>query len=105
MLARRTRQASLPENLEEATIDSMTTGQSAYTLPWGMWVDTERHCWLHPKYPISDKPHGTREMRIELKEDGYHVWTPPGETWSPQREPGFISPADTQYIPVAVLYS
>jgi hypothetical protein len=98
------KQATLPEDLEGATVDSMMTGQAAYMVPWGMWVDRDRHCWLHPKYTISSHLGGTFEMRIELREDGYHVWPPQGETWSTQQEPGFVSPTDTEYIPVVELH-
>ena len=98
------RQAKLPEDLERNTIDSMTTGDVGYTLPWGMWVDTDRNCWLHPKYPIDESPHGTAQMRVALHENGYHVWAPPGETWDPQAEPGYMSPQNTQYIPVVELH-
>ena len=104
MLGLNRRQATLPEDLEESTIDSMTTGETAYTLPWGMWVDSDRNCWLHPKYSITPQVLGTSSMRIELREDGYHVWPPPGETWSPTAQPGYMSPADTQYLPVVRLH-
>jgi hypothetical protein len=98
------RQASLPKYLKKATVDSMTTGQVAYTVPWGMWVDSARHCWLHPRYPIYNHPGGASQIRIELKEDGYHVWAPRGTTWSPSHESGFASPANTEYIPVTGLH-
>ncbi len=100
----RTRQAKLPENLEENTIDSMVTGEVGYTVPWGMWVDTDRNCWLHPKYTLHEHSGGTVQMRVELREDGYHVWAPPGKTWSVQAEPGYMSPQDTEYIPVVELH-
>ncbi|MDB5165544.1 MAG: hypothetical protein JWM00_434 [Candidatus Saccharibacteria bacterium] len=93
-----------PENLERPTIDSMVTSQVAYTLPWGMWVDNTRCLWLHPKYPITDEVRGTSRMRIELRHDGYHVWPPADETWSPSKEPGYASPEDTEYIPVVKLH-
>jgi hypothetical protein len=100
----RNKPATLPENLEEATVDSMVTGQVAYMVPWGMWVDSERHCWLHPKYPIRTQPGGTAAMRIELREDGFHVW-PTAHRYSPSSEPGFVSPTDTEYVPVVQLHT
>jgi hypothetical protein len=96
--------AILPEGLEEHSLDSMQTGEIAYTLPWGMWVDAERRCWLHPKYPAETSPHGTVRMRVELHGNGYHVWPPSGESWQPQHEPGYVSPRDTVYLPVAELH-
>lgn len=97
-------QATLPEDMEEDTLDSMLTGESAYTTPWGMWVDAERQCWLHPAYPAHKRPGGTVEMRVERRQDGYHVWPPRGYKYKPSSEPGFVSPRDTQYIPVVRLH-
>src|SRR6266508_1609463 len=80
------KQASLPESMEEDTLDSMMTGEVAYTVPWAMWVDDQRQCWLHPKYPTHRHAHGTASMRVELRRDGYHVW-PRGERYQPTSEP------------------
>lgn len=98
------KQAILPENLEAATLASMSVGESAYTLPWGMWVDGDRRCWLHPGYPAEPKPGGTVRMRVELQPNGFHVWTPPGETWNPQPEPSYASSAATEYLAVVELH-
>lgn len=90
--------------MEEHTLSSMMTGEIAYTLPWGMWVDKERQCWLHPDYGASPNPHGTCTMRVMLRKDGYHVWVPPGETYKPSSTAGYVSPADTKYLPVTELH-
>lgn len=94
----------LPESLESQTIARMTTGRTAYTVAWAMWVDTNRNCWLHPTYDVQSAPFGNFRMRIELREDGYHVWAPPGETWSPQSQPGYAASGDVEYLPVAELH-
>jgi len=96
--------AILPENLEGLTIDSIVVGDSGFIVPWGMWVDTQRHCWLHPKYPIHTSACGTTRMRIELRQDGFHVWPPEDETWQPQAEPVYVSPLDNEYLSVAKLH-
>lgn len=95
----------LPENLEEAAIELMAVGESGWAVPWAMWVDGARQCWLHPKYTVTERPGGTGVMLVELRADGYHVWPPAGYRWSPQSEPGYVSPHDTQYIPVAKLHA
>lgn len=100
----RVRLVTLPLILLSRTIGRMASGQVGFTLPWGMWVDAEQRCWLHPDYPVSRESKGTQEMRVELRADGYHVWAPPGRTWTPQREPGYFSPADTRYIPVTEVH-
>jgi hypothetical protein len=99
------RQAKLPSRLEATNaIDQMALGDVGYTPPWGMWVDNDRNCWLHPKYSLAEQPQGTSEMRVELREDGYHVWAPTGKTWPLVDKPGFASSEDTEYIPVVMLH-
>lgn len=99
-----TKQAILPEDMEEVTIDSMSTGDSGYAVPWAMWVDTERNCWLHPKYTIQRAPGGTVQMLVTLRKDGYHVTPPRGERYQPASVPGYASPADTAWLPVVELH-
>lgn len=96
--------ATLPENLEAAAIDTMMTGEVAYTVPWAMWVDTQRRCWLHPKYTTHETPHGTVEMRIELRQDGYHVWPPAGATWDMQEDHSYFGGGSIEFIPVIELH-
>lgn len=96
--------AILPEDRESPTLGTMARGERAYTTPWAMWVDSERRCWLHPGYPAESRPHGTVSMRVDFAYDGYHVWMPAGETWSPVERPGYASPADTEYLPVVALH-
>jgi hypothetical protein len=43
-------------------------------------------------------------MRIELRQDRYHVWAPPAESWSPQSQPGYAASGDVEYLPVAELH-
>ena len=99
------RQAKLPSTLETRNgINQMDLGAAGYTVPWAMEVDNDRNCWLHPKYPVDDQPHGTAEMRVELREDGYHVWAPLDYTWDLRDVLKGMSPEVTLYIPVAVLH-
>jgi len=86
---------------DEATVSDMVEGEAAYIRKWGMWVDAEHRCWLHPDYPVRPIPSATATMRIERRRDGYHVWAPLGDsTWEPVHGPSYISPTDTSYIPV-----
>jgi hypothetical protein len=100
----RKKQAMLPASMEEFTLDSMDTGDVVYTVPWAMWVDQERRCWLHPKYTAHHSPGGTVQMRVQLQEDGYHVWLVNDHRYSPSGRPGFMSPTNTEYLPVAELH-
>ncbi|MEB3023446.1 MULTISPECIES: hypothetical protein [Mycolicibacter] len=98
------RQQILPENRESSTVGDMAVGEVAYTMQWGMWVDLERRCWLNPDYPAGPSPFRTANMRIERRDDGYHVWAPPGATWRPAANPGYVRPAETVDIPVAQIH-
>lgn len=97
--------ATLPDEAISHTISAMAVGEVAYTTPWGMWVDLEGRGWLHPDYTASPSAMGTVRMRVERRDDGYHVWLVPGETYTPQEEPSYVSPADTQYVPVVAMHS
>jgi hypothetical protein len=96
--------AVLPESFIEPSIKDTKIGQTFYTLPWGMWVDLNRMCWLHPDYPVSPEPDGTLSMRVQRRADGFHVWPPATSSYSPTAAPGYVSPADTVYLAVAKLH-
>lgn len=98
----RARQEGAPDEMTPvASIGGMVTGGIGYTMPWAMWADSEHKLWLHPDYPVYGAPGGTVQMRVELRDGGYHVWPPEGEVYAPQSEPGYVSPRDTRYLPVA----
>lgn len=71
--------ATLPPSLEEPTIGKMIVGQNGYTVPWAMWADTDRRCWLKASFPCLPTMSGTVRMYIERRTDGYHVWPPHDE--------------------------
>lgn len=98
------RQARLPEDLEGPTLGAMSQGEACYTTPWAMWADSERRLWLHPRYPAISCPGGTVRMRVELHEDGYHVWAVPGETYDPQHENGYAGGDSITFLPVTALH-
>jgi hypothetical protein len=90
--------------LNRHTLECMNVGDERYTLPWGMWVDANMNCWLHPQYPAEHEPGGTVQMRVERREDGFHVWPPSGETYQPSACQPYISPDDTPWIEVAEVH-
>lgn len=96
-------QASLPRQLEGPTIATMEFGRAYYTVPWAMWADADRLLWLHPDYPAESSPGGTVQMRIELRDDGYHVWPPSDASHKPQERSGFVGGTSQPFIPVAML--
>lgn len=46
------RQAQLPENLEQTTIAEMPPGSAWCVLPDCIWVDEDRNMWVNTGYPI-----------------------------------------------------
>lgn len=99
--------ARLPEDLVEATVEKMAIGEVGYTVPWAMWVDEQRQCWLHPQYSIHEKPGGTVEMKVERRIDGFHVWVAGLDfKWNPISQPGYFGGAGPGgWIPVAELHN
>lgn len=97
-------QATLPERLEARNlIRQMQPGEQGFTQAWAMWVDLDMRCWLHPEYTIAARRAGTADLLIRRTRNGnYEVDT--GATqhqWIPTANPGFMSSADTAYIPVS----
>lgn len=86
--------------LDQNTLANMSVGESRYTLPWAMWVDSDMECWLHPDYPAERSTGGTVQMRVKRTRDGYIVFPPPGETYKPSARQPYASPDDTQWLPV-----
>ena len=89
----------------EHKLAQMQIGETAYTLPWGMWLDESQRFWLNPEYPASAGVDGTACMKVERRDDGYHVWQPADEQYEPTGMPGYIGQAGTQFIPVVQLHS
>jgi hypothetical protein len=59
-------------------------GRTYYTVPWAMVADADGKLWLRRSFPLFDKPEqATVTMRVELHEDGYHVWPVKGEQYVP----------------------
>jgi hypothetical protein len=92
-------QATLPDGLERPNLAGMTIGQTAYTMPWMMWADSDRRLWLIPSAPAHGQPGGTVRMRVDLRRDGYHVWLPADQYYDPQGS------AEAGSIPVAELHT
>jgi hypothetical protein len=99
------RQARLTKALRDAnpTIADMEFGRPRYTVPWAMWADRDELLWLHPDYEVTSQPMGTSSMRVELRDDGYHVWPVRGHGYKPQAEAGYVGSPSQQFIPVAAL--
>lgn len=98
-------QARLTKALRDTrpTIATMEFGRTYHTVPWAMWASQDELLWLHPDYEVTTQPCGTSSMRVELRDDGYHVWPVPGRGYRPQAEAGYVGAPSQQFIPVAAL--
>lgn len=73
--------AMLPESAESRTIAGMLVGETAYTVPWAMWVDSDRRLWLNPRYDRHTRRGGTVQMRIRRTSRGFVVHGAPGHAY------------------------
>jgi hypothetical protein len=73
-LAKNPKNALLPPDFVEPTLREARIGQTFYVVPWAMTVDHEYRCWLSLTHTPHDAPGGTVQMRVQLQEDGWHVW-------------------------------
>lgn len=101
------RSAELPSGmLEQDILRNMEVGDVAYTLPWGMMIDKDMRCHLNGTYPAEPFPSGTVSMRVERREDGYHVFaTETGEQFHP-RSGGipWLGSTEQDLIPVVAVH-
>lgn len=96
-------QATLPPTMIERTIALMKKGESAWCVPWGMWVDSDLKCWLHPDYTLHDRPMGTVQMLIEKTKEGFYECTIPKDQKYHGSEGPTYSNNDKNWIPVSKL--
>jgi len=98
-------QALLPPDLSELTLADLEVGDSAWTVPWAMWVDRDRKCWLHPDSAAHERGGGTAQMLVARTEKGYGIGLLPDcdHKWLPSDEPAtrVFAPA---WIPVVEIY-
>ena len=62
----------------------MKTGQMGWTVPWAMWVDHEKKCWLESSFLVFPDQDNDYLMLIECKKQGFVAdiaRLPEGATW------------------------
>lgn len=89
--------ARLPkQNENHDTLAELPVGMSGWTVPWAMESYGPNGCYLSADYHYWPGQHGTVQMLVEHREDGYHVWIKAGEKYDLRH--GFPS---NDAIPVA----
>ena len=71
----------LPNEINGQLIRNREVGFTGFTVTWAMAIDEHGYCWLRSNFPAYYFQGGTVCMKIELREDGWHVWSPPGAIW------------------------
>ena len=86
----------LPPEMLQKTIGTMFPGETLYTVPWAMEIDSERRCWINTTFAAMEEPGGTVRMEITRTPDGYHVRIPADERYLYNSKPSTAAP----YAPV-----
>ena len=91
---------TLPEYMEQETIRNMSTGENGYTLPWSIWVDSNRQMWINGNYPVSRTAHGNRSLKIERGHSFVRVYksTLGDSKFQPSAQCGFVGGSDDMPI-------
>ena len=97
-----TESSKLPEEFEAVGIEDMLQGESAYTVPWSVWVKPDGTAEINGTFPFHEKPVGTSKMGIIRDTDHVKVDTKTikGETFSKTDNPPHMGAKEEDYIPV-----
>ena len=88
--------ARLPEDHLEMTLANLPHGPQVWVVPWAVRVDRDRNMWLNVEVTWQNRPHGTVQMEVKRREDGFHVSLPRDYRWSLSPRPH-----GDQWVPVA----
>jgi hypothetical protein len=75
-------------NLWDNRLDRMRPGERGWVHPDAVSVDLSGQRWLSGGYALYSRKTKTATVRVEYKDDGFHVTPPKGQHWEP-----------TQYVP------
>ena len=82
-------------------IRDMDVGDVGYVMASAMVVNDDMECFLHRGHGVESEPFGPFKMRIEHRENGFHVFaSKTGERW----ESTSVSEGSVVYIRVAEVY-
>jgi hypothetical protein len=64
-------------------IDRMVTWDTGWATPGAVSVDLHGNRWLSGGYALHKRPTRTATMKVELRDDGFHIRPPVGYEWEP----------------------
>lgn len=59
----------LPEELEAIGIEDLQNGETAYTVPWSVWVKMDKSAFINGHFPFTAEARGTLSMLIKRRGD------------------------------------
>jgi hypothetical protein len=62
---------TMPERFIQKTIRDLSIGEQTLTVPWALYLDDKRQCWLNGNYSQHSMPGGTVQMKVTHTEQGY----------------------------------
>jgi len=95
--------AQLPRELETTYVNTMRPGEVRYAHPSAVHVKPDRSLWLYDNTEVLVESSEFHSMRIELLDDGYHVWLVPKHTYKidPSGLPAYI---ERSLVPVQEIH-
>lgn len=100
--------ATAPESSWAETVGEMGVGDTYFTFSHHLWVDADKKIWMFKKAPLmlEREKGGTVDMKIEMREDGLHVWTG-GQFRLPKptdEVPNYVGATKEDFIPVVEVH-
>ena len=68
----------------ESRIDRMRRGESGWAPPTAVSLDLAGQAWLSGGYALSPTRTKAATMRVEFRQDGFHITPPKGYKWEPR---------------------
>jgi hypothetical protein len=69
----------------------MVIGETAYTMPWALWLNEDRRCMLNVQYIVFPEAFGTIELVVKRTPEGYVIDASHTDyKWEPEADPGYI---------------
>lgn len=92
----------LPEEFDQLNIKDLIDGETAYSVPWSVWVKMNGTAQINGKYSFEEKPKGTASMEIKRRgnEILINLKTVGNYKFDRQESPPHLGSTEEDYIPV-----
>lgn len=92
----------LPEELEQTSIEDLQEGESAYCVPWAIWVKLDKRSFINGHFSFESEEEGTLTMHIKRRGSEILVDKDSlgGHKFSRSEFPPHIDSKPEDYLPV-----